>query len=317
MDRGPGLGPADHTVADLAQLCEPGDLVVVNDTRVLPARLRLRRGGTGGAVEALLLEPVDERTWEALVRPSRRLRPGDLLVREGLVVEAVERVGEGRWHLRFLPGVDVTGVLDRVGEVPLPPYLTGPLADPERYQTVFARRAASAAAPTAGLHLTPAVLDDLARRGVVVARLELVVGLATFRPITSERVEDHVMHEEAYRIPPETLEALHQRGQGRRVLAVGTTVVRALESWGATGATEGRTDLFIRGDGYPFRVVDRVLTNFHVPRSSLIVLVDAFMGPRWRDLYGAALDRGYRFLSFGDAMLIDRATDRAADGVAP
>jgi S-adenosylmethionine:tRNA ribosyltransferase-isomerase len=205
-------------------------------------------------------------------------------------------------------------VLDRMGEVTLPPYLTAPLADPERYQTVFARRPASAAAPTAGLHLTPAVLDDLARRGVDVVRLELVVGLATFRPITSERVEDHVMHTESYRIPPETLEVLHQRGEGRRVLAVGTTVVRALESWGATGATEGRTDLFIRGAGYPFRVVDRMLTNFHVPRSSLIVLVDAFMGPRWRELYGAALDRGYRFLSFGDAMLIDRLAAPPADG---
>ena len=303
VDRGPGNPPADARVADLPGLCEPGDLVVLNDTRVLRARLRLRRGGTGGAVEALLLEEVEGGLWEALIRPSRRLRPGDLLVADGLAVEVAERVGEGRWWLRFPPDRPVPDVLERHGEIPLPPYLTEGLDDPERYQTVFARRAASAAAPTAGLHLTGAVLDGLAARGVEVARLELVVGLGTFRPITAAAVEDHVMHEEAYRIPPETLDAL---GRAGRVLAVGTTVVRALESWAATGAAEGRTALFIR-PGHRFAVVDRLLTNFHVPRSSLLVLVEAFAGPRWRELYAVAGERGYRFLSFGDATLLERA----------
>ncbi|MPY93271.1 MAG: tRNA preQ1(34) S-adenosylmethionine ribosyltransferase-isomerase QueA [Acidimicrobiia bacterium] len=311
VDRGPGCPPADRVVADLPSLCGPGDVVVVNDTRVLPARLRLRRAGTGGAVEALLLEEVGERTWEALLRPSRRVRPGDLLVRQGLGVEVVARTGEGRWQLRFAGPEPVLKVLARHGEVPLPPYVTEALEDPERYQTVFARRPASAAAPTAGLHLTPAVLEALEARGATVARLELVVGLATFRPITAERVEDHVMHEEAYHLPPETVAALLG---ARRVTAVGTTVVRALEAWAATGQERGRTDLFIRGD-HPFGVVDRLLTNFHVPRSSLLVLVEAFVGPRWRDLYACALERGYRFLSFGDAMLLERR--RAAPAAGP
>jgi S-adenosylmethionine:tRNA ribosyltransferase-isomerase len=290
-------------VADLPRLCRPGDVVVVNDTRVLPARLHLRRAGTGGAVEALLLEEVGDRTWEALLRPSRRVRPGDLLVRDGLGVEVLDRVGEGRWQLRLGGREPTAELLARHGEVPLPPYITATLEDAERYQTVFARRPASVAAPTAGLHLTAAVLDGIAAAGATVARLELVVGLATFRPISAEQVEDHVMHEEAYHLPEETLAAL---AGAERVTAVGTTVVRALESWAATGRAAGRTDLFIRR-GHRFAVVDRLLTNFHVPRSSLLVLVDAFVGPRWRDLYAAALERGYRFLSFGDAMLLERA----------
>lgn len=276
---------------------------MVNDTRVLPARLALRRGGTAGRIEALVLAEVRPQVWEALLRPSRRIRPGDLIVREGLALEVVERLGEGRWLLRFPDDEPVPDQLARHGEVPLPPYITTELADPGRYQTVYANRPTSAAAPTAGLHLTPGVLDGLADRGVTVAALELSVGLGTFRPITAAKVEDHAMHAEAYRIPAETARAV---GDADRVLAVGTTVVRALESWALTGETEGRTDLFIRA-GHRFAVTDRLLTNFHVPRSSLLVLIDAFCGPRWRYLYETALARGYRFLSFGDAMLVDRA----------
>ena len=186
--------------------------------------------------------------------------------------------------------------------MPLPPYITEPLDDPERYQTVFARRPGSAAAPTAGLHLTDAVLDRCRDRGIGVATVDLEVGLGTFAPIRADAVEDHVVHTERYAIPPATVAAVEVAD---RVVAVGTTVVRTLESWAATGATEGPTDLYVRR-GHRFAKVDVLLTNFHVPRSSLLVLVDAFVGDRWRDLYATALDRGYRFLSFGDAMLLER-----------
>ena len=217
----------------------------------------------------------------------------------------VEVLGDdGRRAVTVHGGADDLDALRAHGEIPLPPYIHEDLADPDRYQTVYARRPGSVAAPTAGLHLTTGLLDRLAARGVTVAPIELVVGLGTFRPITAERVEDHPMHRERYRIPPATAALLAARGD-RRVVAVGTTVVRALESWAETGEREADTTLFIHGDR-PFRVIDRLLTNFHVPRSSLLALVQAFVGPRWRDLYAAALADGYRFLSFGDAMLLDR-----------
>lgn len=305
-----------HRVADLAGLLRPGDLVVVNDTRVIPARLHLRRA-SGAVVEVLLLEELGARAWEVLARPGRRIRPGEALgvgsVEEGTwtpVLEVGERLGEGRWSIRFLGDEAVERVLERLGEVPLPPYITAPLTDAERYQTVFARRPGSVAAPTAGLHLTPQVLEELRARGIEVARIELVVGLGTFRPITSDRVEDHRMHGERYVVPEETLAAIERtRARGGEVVAIGTTVVRALESWGTFGEVAGRTELFIHGD-HRFLVVDRLLTNFHVPRSSLLVLLGAFVGDRWRALYEEALREGYRFLSFGDAMLVHRAHRR-------
>ena len=188
----------------------------------------------------------------------------------------------------------------------LPPYIHRPLEDPERYQTVYARRAGSVAAPTAGLHVTTALLDACRAAGAEVAAVELVVGLATFRPITTDRVEDHPIHAEGYDVPADVLERCRA---AERVVAVGTTVVRALESAARSGPS-GRTELFIHGD-FEFQVVDRLLTNFHVPRSSLLALVDAFVGPRWRRLYETALQEGYRFLSFGDAMLLDRRWGRA------
>ncbi|MEA3075433.1 MAG: S-adenosylmethionine:tRNA ribosyltransferase-isomerase, partial [Actinomycetota bacterium] len=197
------------------------------------------------------------------------------------------------------------GIIDRYGAVPLPPYITEPLADPDRYQTVYARVPGSVAAPTAGLHLTPALLAEIRALGVDVHTVDLAVGLGTFRPLTADRIEDHVMHEERYSVPAATLDAC--RSASGRVVAIGTTTVRALESAAATGNREGRTDLFIT-PGFDFAVVDVLLTNFHQPRSSLLVMLAAFTGgDRWRGLYATALDEGYRFLSFGDAMLVDRA----------
>jgi S-adenosylmethionine:tRNA ribosyltransferase-isomerase len=190
--------------------------------------------------------------------------------------------------------------------MPLPPYITERLEDPSRYQTVFAERPASAAAPTAGLHLTEQVFASLAARGVGRADVELVVGLGTFRPIATDRVEDHVMHAESYNVPASTIEACDRtHASGGRVVAIGTTAVRALESAASTGELSGRTELFISGD-HQFRIVDRLLTNFHLPRSSLLVMIDSFMGPRWRNIYAEALSEHYRFLSFGDAMLLTR-----------
>jgi S-adenosylmethionine:tRNA ribosyltransferase-isomerase len=297
-----GGAVAHRHVADLAEQLEPGDLLVVNDTRVLPARLRLRKP-TGGAAEVLLLEPLIEtdgaHRWSALVRPGRRLAPGTTLAAEvgGEPLVCIgERLGDGRRAVELLREPWAYGT------VALPPYIHTPLEDPERYQTVYASHPGSVAAPTAGLHLTDALLAECAARGVGLARLELVVGLDTFRPITVDDPTDHEMHSERYRIPSETMAACRT---AKRVVAVGTTTVRALESAAATGQLEGRTELFIRGD-YPFALVDVLLTNFHRPRSSLLLLVEAFCGPRWRELYASALVKGYRFLSFGDAMLVAR-----------
>ena len=295
----PAGGLAHRHVRDLPGLLGPGDVVVVNDSRVLPARLRLHKA-TGGRVEVLLLEPSGEEPdqWEALVRPGRRVPPGTRLRAGDVeVVEVVERGPEGSWRVRLLADPDGHG------SVALPPYIRRPLADPERYQTVYARRPGSVAAPTAGLHLSIELLDRCREKGAEVHTLELAVGLDTFRPMVADRPEDHVMHTERYRVPPTTMEAC---GRAGRVVAVGTTTVRALESAAASGELEGRTGLFIHAP-YRFRVVDVLLTNFHLPRSTLLLMLAAFCGERWRHLYGVALAEGYRFLSFGDAMLVGRA----------
>jgi S-adenosylmethionine:tRNA ribosyltransferase-isomerase len=311
VDRG-RAGVEHSTVAELADLVRPGDVVVVNTTRVLPARLRLRKA-SGGAVEVLLLERTASGAWEALVRPGRRVRPGTLLeAGDDLSV----RVGgdgpdEGTRLVELLvaPDADEHAVLDRHGVVPLPPYITAPLADPDRYQTVFAERPGSVAAPTAGLHLTAPVLDRCRAAGAQIHPVELVVGMGTFRPMSAPVVEDHHMHAERYRVPAPTFDACRRAARGGgRVVAVGTTTVRALESAGSSGRLEGRTDLFIHRP-WSWQLVDVLMTNFHLPRSSLLVLVDAFVGPRWRELYATALAEGYRFLSFGDAMWLERADD--------
>ena len=295
-----GDPPTHRTVWDLPDLLEPGDLVVVNDTRVLNARVRLHRR-SGGAVEALFLEEHADRTWEVLLRPSRRVGVGEVLTGPP-DVEIVQTLGEGRWRVRVAGTEPVPDLLATHGEVPLPPYIAAALEDPERYQTVYSRRPASAAAPTAGLHLTAEVFARLGERDIAVAQLELVVGLGTFRPITATHIEDHLMHREHYRVPPETAAAVNE---AKRVVAVGTTTVRALESWAATGLSEGSTEIYLHRANPP-KLVDRLLTNFHVPRSSLLVLVDAFVGERWRELYELALASDYRFLSLGDAMLLTR-----------
>ncbi len=304
---GPERSLAHHTVVDLPDLLEPGDLVVVNDTRVLPARFHLHKP-TGGAVEVLLLEPTGEHhRWRALVRPGKRLKVDMVLehrtdpaVPGPEVIRVVDQLDDGRRVVELL----VDDLVETVGEVPLPPYITEPLADPERYQTVYAADPGSVAAPTAGLHLTDRVLDRLEDRGIGLERIELRVGLGTFRPIATESVLDHEMHRERYSIRPEAWERIRA---AKRVVAIGTTTVRTLESAGATGRLEGDTELFIHR-GFDWQVVDVLLTNFHVPRSSLLVMIDAFIGDRWRSIYDEALAEGYRFLSFGDAMLLKRSS---------
>lgn len=293
-----GQTVAHRTVAELDEVLKPGDLLVVNDTRVLAARLNLFKP-TGGAVEVLLLEPTGEHgRWQALVRPSKRVAPGTVLELDGRPMATVgEVLPDGRRLVDIAPEA-----IDVAGQVPLPPYIHEPLADPDRYQTVFANRLGSVAAPTAGLHLTDELLARLERRGVGVERVELRVGLGTFRPITAERIDDHDMHAEQYAISPQAWERIRA---AERVVAVGTTVVRTLESAAKLGRLDGDTSLFIRR-GFDWQVVDVLLTNFHVPRSSLLVLVDAFVGDRWRELYEIAIDEGYRFLSFGDCMLLER-----------
>jgi S-adenosylmethionine:tRNA ribosyltransferase-isomerase len=257
-----------------------GELVVVNDTRVVPARIPLEspRG------EVLLLERLADGTWEALARPTRRLRAG----RRYGPVELLEHLGEGRWRLR-LEG-------EPAGETPLPPYITEPLGDPSRYQTVYAREPGSAAAPTAGLHFTPELLAQLDP-----ARVTLHVGLDTFLPVREERLEDHQIHGERYEVEPEAWERIEKAA---RVLAVGTTTVRVLETLARGGPISGRTELFIT-PGFEFRRVHALLTNFHLPRSTLLALVMAFAGvEETRRLYRLAVDERYRFYSFGDAMLV-------------
>jgi S-adenosylmethionine:tRNA ribosyltransferase-isomerase len=258
-------------------------LVVVNDTRVLPARLRVRRPG-GGEAEVLLLEQLGDGLWEALARPTRRLRAG---MRLG-VVELVEHRGEGRWLVR-LEGRPA-------GEAPLPPYIVEPLADPERYQTVYAEEEGSAAAPTAGLHFTPDVLAELD-----VERITLHVGLDTFRPVSTDELDEHELHSERYGVEKPAWERI--RG-AERVAAVGTTTVRVLESLARGAPLEGRTSLFVT-PGFEFERVDALLTNFHLPRSTLLALVMAFVGvEETRRLYRIAIEERYRFYSFGDAMLL-------------
>ncbi len=306
-----GRDLAHNHVRDLPRLLGPGDLLVVNDTRVIPARLNLHKA-TGGAVEVLLLSPRDgaHHSWEALVKPSKRVAAGSELVNaQG---QAVVRVGEvisdeGSRTVELIGATSITAadaLVEDLGVMPLPPYIHEPLADPSRYQTVYARHRGSVAAPTAGLHLTDDVLAGCRAVGARIVSVTLDVGLGTFRPMSTEHVEDHHMHAERYRIPAATIEAL---AEAERVVAVGTTALRSLEAWGATGEAAGETRLFIHGD-YAFRVVDRLLTNFHLPGSSLLALLDSFTRGAWRNLYAEAQAEGYRFLSFGDAMLVDRAS---------
>jgi S-adenosylmethionine:tRNA ribosyltransferase-isomerase len=310
-----GGPPSDHVFRDLPRLLRPGDLVVVNRSRVFPARL-LGRRDKGGAAEVFLLRALEDDRWEALVRPGRRLRPGATVTFDGglrAVLETAAVGPEGRRVVHLLADDGrVEAALDRAGHVPLPPYIRREdrPEDRARYQTVYAREKGSVAAPTAGLHFTTELLQALRATGVEVAELVLHVGPGTFRPVTAEDVEDHRLEPEPYVVPPATAAAIAAtRARGGRVIAVGTTVVRTLEAAagedGVPSSGSGETALVIR-PGFVFRVVDALITNFHLPRSSLLLLVAAFAGrERILSAYEDAVRRGYRFYSYGDAMLID------------
>jgi S-adenosylmethionine:tRNA ribosyltransferase-isomerase len=288
---------AHHTFRDLPAFLRTGDTLVLNETKVLPARLDARKP-TGGVVELLFLRdlgPGEGGAWEVLARPSKRLRSGLALSVEGEPVTLTRSLGD------VVSGPDLTGLLRRRGRMPLPPYIDPTPETEERYQTVYARNEGSAAAPTAGFHFTQWVLDDAERAGAKIARITLHVGVGTFMPVRTERLEEHTMHAEHYSMPHEVAEVV--RG-ARRVVAVGTTVARTLETWAATGETQGESELFVY-PGYRWLAVDALLTNFHLPRSTLLAMVMSFGGEDLvRKAYATAVRERYRFYSFGDAMLL-------------
>jgi S-adenosylmethionine:tRNA ribosyltransferase-isomerase len=308
---------AHHQFFQLPDLLKPSDLVVLNDTRVIPARLVGRRVPSGGQVECLLLQQVDESAWDALVHPGQKLKPGSRMRFERasrtLDGEVVARSSFGRRTVRLWTTDDasVESAIDAIGHVPLPPYIKRPdeVSDRDRYQTIYAAVRGSVAAPTAGLHFTPAVLAAIEARGIEIARLTLHVGYGTFKPVRVDRVEDHVVDSEEIEVSAPTAAAINRAlDSGRRVVAVGTTTTRALESaalrTGRIVATRGPTDLFI-APGFAFLVVGGLITNFHLPRSSLLMLVAGFAGrERILTAYRSAIEQRYRFYSYGDAMLI-------------
>ncbi len=306
-------GALEHRrFGDLVDLLSPGDVLVVNETRVFPARLLGRRAG-GGEAEVLLLHPTEaESEWVALVRPGAKLKPGrTITIADDLSVEVLEVLPGGERRVRLNTALPVDEALDRYGLVPLPPYVRRPAtaADLERYQTIYARERGSVAAPTAGLHFTPEVLERVAARGVRTARLVLHVGVGTFRPVESDDPADHPMHREWYSISPEAAAEINSaRAAGGSIWAVGTTSVRTLETvadeHGIVHPGAGWTDIFIRPP-YRFRAVDRLITNFHLPRSTLLMLVAALAGYDVTMLaYAEAVAEGYRFYSYGDAMVV-------------
>jgi S-adenosylmethionine:tRNA ribosyltransferase-isomerase len=313
LDRGMG-GTAHHAFRDLPELLAPGDLLVANRSRVIPARL-LGRRARGGEAEILLVRDHGQGRWEAMVRPGRHLRPGQRVTIDddlSVVVESEALGADGRRRVRLLSKRrDVDGALERCGHTPLPPYIQRPdlAADRERYQTVYARERGSVAAPTAGLHFTDSLLAKLAERGIEREEVVLHVGPGTFQPVRAARVEEHRVAPEPYVLPPGTAAAVERtRARGGRVVAVGTTTVRVLESAarpdGTVAAGEGETGLVIV-PGHRFRVVDALLTNFHLPRSSLLLLVAAFAGREAvLRAYAEAVRQRYRFYSYGDAMII-------------
>lgn len=289
-------GISHHTFRDLPRFLRPGDALVLNETKVIPARLAARRPG-GGAVELLFLRDFAGE-WEVLARPSKRLRPGMTLLAGDEELYVAKPLGDGHWLVR---AADVPALLDRYGHMPLPPYIQATPEAEARYQTVYARNAGSAAAPTAGFHFTDAVLERVERSGAGLARVTLHVGTGTFSPVRAERLEEHEMHAEHYAVPEEAALAIER---ARRVVAAGTTVARTLETWAASGQVEGESRLFVY-PGYEWRVVDALLTNFHLPRSTLLAMVMSFGGKDLvREAYRVAVEERYRFYSFGDAMLI-------------
>lgn len=310
LDRQTG-GCTDRVFSDVLDYLQPGDCLILNNSRVLPARLLGQRAATGAQVELLLLTPHGNDVWEVLAGPGRRAKPGDdLSFGDGLLTAHVLEIVEGGNRLvRFSYEGNFYSVLDRIGQMPLPPYIHKKLEDKERYQTVYSHTPGSAAAPTAGLHFTPELLQKIRDKGVEVAYVTLHVGLGTFRPVKEDVVENHRMHEEHYELSAETAEVINRtRARGGRVIAVGTTGCRTLESVGLTNGrvepAEGWTGIFIY-PGYRFQVLDGLITNFHLPESTLIMLVSAFAGyDHTMAAYRHAVEERYRFFSFGDAMLI-------------
>ena len=287
-----------HTFRDLPGFLLPGDALVLNETKVIPARVRANKP-TRGEVELLFLRDLGRGgSWEVLARPSKRLKPGLTLRAGGERLELIESLGDGHWAVSC---ADVPGLLRRRGRMPLPPYIKPTPETEARYQTVYARNEGSAAAPTAGFHFTERVLDDVERAGAGIARVTLHVGVGTFLPVRTERLEEHTMHAEHYAVPPQAAQAVQD---GRRVVAAGTTVARTLETWAATGEAEGESELFVY-PGYRWLAVDTLLTNFHLPRSTLLAMVMSFGGEELvREAYRTAVEERYRFYSFGDAMLL-------------
>ncbi|SFF52609.1 S-adenosylmethionine--tRNA ribosyltransferase-isomerase [Halobacillus alkaliphilus] len=297
--------------SDIERLLKPGDCLVLNDTRVLPARLFGAKEDTGGKVEVLLLHQDSKDEWDVLIKPAKKVKPGSRIVfGDGqLIAECTELQEHGGRKVRFSYEGIFMEVLESLGEMPLPPYIKEQLSDRERYQTVYAKEEGSAAAPTAGLHFTNELLENLQASGVTIAYLTLHVGLGTFRPVSVDKVEDHDMHAEFYQVSQETADQLNQvKKQGGRIISVGTTSTRTLETiirdYGTFQEASGWTDIFI----YPpqkLKAIDGLITNFHLPKSTLIMLVSAFAGRDFvLEAYARAVENKYRFFSFGDAMLI-------------
>ncbi len=305
-------GEREHRVfSDILSYLRPGDCLVLNDTKVIPARLIGSREGTDARIEILLLKRREKDVWETLVKPGKKARPGTVIsfgdgLLTGTVIDVVE---EGNRLIRFSYEGIFEEILDRLGQMPLPPYITHPLKDKNRYQTVYAKHEGSAAAPTAGLHFTEELLARIEAMGVRIARVTLHVGLGTFRPVKVSEVTEHHMHSEFYRIEEEAAECINRtRAEGGRVICVGTTSCRTLESAaaedGSIRACSGWTDIFIY-PGYRFKILDGLITNFHLPESTLVMLVSALAGrERILAAYEEAIRMKYRFFSFGDAMLI-------------
>jgi S-adenosylmethionine:tRNA ribosyltransferase-isomerase len=289
-----------HTFRDLPDFLRPGDALILNETKVIPARVEARKP-TGGEIELLFLKdlgPDLDGAWEVLARPSKRLRPGLTLTAGGERLRLVKSLGNGHWAVS---GPDLPGLLRRSGRMPLPPYIRPTPHTEERYQTIYARNEGSAAAPTAGFHFTERVLAEAEQSGADIARITLHVGVGTFMPVRTERLEEHAMHAEHYNVPPGAARIVEG---ARRVVAAGTTVARTLETWAATGEMEGESELFVY-PGYRWQAVDTLLTNFHLPRSTLLAMVMSFGGEDLiRKAYRTAVRERYRFYSFGDAMLL-------------
>jgi S-adenosylmethionine:tRNA ribosyltransferase-isomerase len=321
LDRSDG-SMAHHDFSELPDLLRPGDMLVFNDSRVIPARLRGRKEGSGAAIELLLAQPsgghsIDSHDWQAIARPARRLKAGNMVdVAQGLQVEVLGKNLDGTIDIRLHTDSDVLEALAQHGEMPLPPYIRRGAegGDAERYQTVYAKDPGSVAAPTAGLHFTPDLIDRCRDRGIEVAFVTLHVGLGTFLPVQAARIEEHQMHSEWCHIDDATAQALyHAKREGRRIVAVGTTAVRTLESAAGVVADYGglavepgwrSTDIFIY-PGYQFKLVDALITNFHLPKSTLLMLVSAFYRrDPIMEAYQQAIEKRYRFYSYGDAMLI-------------